>query len=676
MVHKGKVNRNFFKIKYKLMLSMLVIGSMLLIAVSASAYFLIKAKLYDNISQNTTVAIKNYSESVSDIFKKRINELMIYADMPVVKTLDWDEIEPVLKEQHEKKKDFYDILFVADAEGNYNTVLKRNAGNLKDRAYWNPVMSGKAVVSEPVISKSTGSLVSVIAVPILDENGKVIGALAGNLKLENFYTLIQDFKVQHEDSYCYITDSKGLVLSHPKKELILKESIITQSEVITQEIAEASKEIFENESGYTSYEYDGIGQYIYYSTIPDLNGWKLAVKVPHEYVGQPAQEALGIILIIVLIALLALLAAAYIIGTVITKPIAAVSEYMGHLSAGDFSGTLSKKLLNRNDELGVLSTAVDKMQSEIRSVVSGIIEEAQNINDMANHAKEDITVLNSQIEDVSGTTESLAAGMEETAASTQEMSATSHEIEAVAEAIAEKAHQGANDASDISRRATELKANTVISKENANNIYRETQIKLLEAVEKSKEVEKIRVLSDAILQITGQTNLLALNAAIEAARAGEAGRGFAVVADEIRKLAEDSKKAVSEIQEVTESVLESVGHLASSSEDILAFVSGQVIEDYNMFVKVGEQYNQDALTISNMLSEFSTTSEELTASLENIVKAINEVAESNNESAAGTVNIVDKVSISVRKASDVVNMTNAVRKSAENLESIINSFRI
>lgn len=179
------------------------------------------------------------------------------------------------------------------------------------------------------------------------------------------------------------------------------------------------------------------------------------------------------------------------------------------------------------------------MNKSMKQLISGIIDGVHNLHEATESVEKDVYVLDSSIQEVAATTEELSAQIEETSASTEEINATTEEVTAAINAIAKKAEDGAHVASEIDKKASELKEEFIKSLEVTMNIYNENKKNLRKALEDAKAVEKINNLSDVILEITSQTNLLALNAAIEAARVGEAGKGFAVVANEIKKLAEN-----------------------------------------------------------------------------------------------------------------------------------------
>ena len=335
-----------------------------------------------------------------------------------------------------------------------------------------------------------------------------------------------------------------------------------------------------------------------------------------------------------------------------------------------------ERYLSQKDELAQIIQAEAKARKEIRNIISSVSQQSDVLKAAIADVNANIIQLDSQIEEISATTEEMSAGLEETAASSQEINAASSEIEQAIENIAQKSQQGAESAAQISQKASNLKITFTESRDNSTALFDTVNKNLSTAIHESKSVEQIHLLADAILQITSQTNLLALNAAIEAARAGEAGKGFAVVAEEIRKLAEDSSKTATQIQSTTKAVISAVDNLTTNSNKLLEFMHTNVDSDYKIMLRASNDYNDDANNISILVTEFSSTSEELLASIESIAKAISEVTASTNESAQGSNEIAAKTSSIANMSSSILESVNSTKNSADVLRDLVLKFKV
>lgn len=448
----------------------------------------------------------------------------------------------------------------------------------------------------------------------------------------------------------------------------------------TQASAEVKKTVMENSKPYKgSAPVQGKRADTYYIPLLDKEGKTVGMWFVGIYTdvikGQIADSMKWVTSILILIGLIGTVIS-YFLGKYISKGYNVIRTDLERLEKGDFNVTFKSKSFIRRDEIGDIFRSFSNMQTKVKEIVTSIKEETNHINSSSAILAEGADNVYRDVENISATTQELSAGMEETAASTEEMSATSLSIEQEISHVTEKAKSGQQIANEIKERAEGLKLAAFESQKTATEIYENTNRKLRNSIEKAAAINEIRALSKTILDITAQTNLLALNASIESARAGEAGKGFAVVANEIANLARNSKAAVSQIETISSDIALSVEEIVSDSELLLNFMDSRVIKDYDTLVHTGEQYNRDAVTVEQVVTDINNSTAQLYESVSYIRRAIDEVTTASQEGSRGSSEIAEKSTSIFHKTNQVLEQANTNRKIAESLSGLVQFFHV
>lgn len=588
--------------------------------------------------ENGRQVVEARASELGEKLEKLRSQLRLIASRPEFLEKNRSAAMEVVREVKSQLSSEAASVFVAWPDGSAFSP-EMSSFNVADRSYFKQIIGRWSdwVIADPVLSRTLGIPVIVMAMPVSDGHGQVTALIALQVSLQALSEIAVNSKLG-ATGYGWLSTSDGLVIAHPKADYVMNLRLTEADAKGFSGLSALSQAMSSSAFGSGSWRDPSGKRYnTYYRSVDHSPSWTMAID-------QDSSEAERAFLPIALV--LGLLLAAGILTTFlisrliarsIRKPLAQASEGFRSLVEGE--ADLTRRIeLQRHDEIGSLVADFNAFLGKMREMVIGLRAVQTELSNMGGGLGTSVAGANNSIGAMQASLESVRESGRAQSASVKESSSSvdqiSRNIVNLDELIASQAasiteasasiEQMIGNIGTVTQSVSKL-TNEFSSLSNASESGRAT---LSTATERATQIaaqsEALLEANSVIASIASSTSLLAMNAAIEAAHAGEAGKGFSVVADEIRRLSETSAEQSKTIGNQLQLIIGSIGDifgLARNSEEAFSQVADRIMatdrivrEVHGAMAEQGESSQQilEALRdMNDVTAQVRTGSEEM-----------------------------------------------------------------
>ncbi|NJK54682.1 MAG: HAMP domain-containing protein [Pleurocapsa sp. SU_5_0] len=704
-------------LKTKATLLAIAIGTIpVLVTGATSYYFANKTITKDAILLEEERAIE-LQDKIGRFLQERIGDIQVLTGLEVFvhpeKFTQQEKVE--ILERIQKAYKVYDSIAVFDLKGNViaQTDKGKKLENHLDRPYIQAALKANgALLSQPTISKSTGTFSIYAASTIKDEvTGKPIGFARSRLPVKVLAEIVKSYKTEGQEYY--LVNKTGEVFlgaeefaSKNEQQGVLIKDIFADLALTTGKEENNSKTRI-NQLNKTS-QLVSIAPSTQLEGIQEL-GWQAMIGEDVD-VAFAAQRQLGVTIALGLgITTLLVAAIASYLANRATMPIIDVVTAVKKIGSGELDTRLA---VTSEDELGELNTNINLMTEQIqkslqeqKAIAEQIRQEKEQlelaiytlIEEVGDATEGDLTVranLDSmELSTVADLFNAIIGNLQDIAIEAKESSEqvgdSLKQNEEAIRLLAEQAILEARETRDtlksvalmsqsiqeVAKNASQAEKitddtyNTIVSSTSNMDLTVNSILQLRTTVgETAKKMKRLGESSQKISQavsfieeIALKTNVLAINASVEAGRAGEYGQGFTIVAEQVGALAEQSAAATKEIASIVAAIQ------AETQEVNQAMESGttQVVETTRLVETTKQSLNlvlEKSQEINQLMSSISQSAVSQADTSQNIISLMQKIAHlSGNTSKSST---------------EVAQSILATAKVAAQLESTVGQFKV